>query len=145
MANHTGSLVFTPNLGLIGIPQLIMGTVTFAEALDTAETITISVDTNGIPVFVHDFSVEGTNMDAHATVKTLGVKWGTSGDDDGFQVATVYNALGTIMPAISAPGALIGTKVNLTSIIGTVTADPATDVTSGTWTVKMWATPCSIA
>lgn len=130
MTAITGTLVETPNLGKVGRREPVLAKFTFAAALVNTDTYTIS-DVFPYPVKVHSVRVVGTIMDTNAT-PTLGISVGNSDDPDGFLKAIVINQTGQTN-IVGVDGALIKTGISNKDVTMTVTADPATGATSGTW------------
>lgn len=129
MAAITGTAV-DGKLGLVGARRPVKGVFTFAAALSTGDTYTIT-DLFPYPVIVHGVKVVGTVMDTHAT-PTLAITVGNSDDADGFLKNIVIKQ--TTQTNIEGfDGALIGTVISNKDVTLTVSANPGTGATSGTW------------
>jgi len=132
MAAITGSLVYKPQLGLVGSTEVVRAKFTFAAALATTDTY----DITGLfpyPVQIKGVKLFGDVMDTNAT-KTLAVSVGNSDDADGFLEDIVLGQ--TVQTSISGTGALIGTIIDNKDIAMVVSANPATAATSGTFILE---------
>ena len=130
MAAITGTLVESPNLGLPGRREPVLAKFTFAAALATTDTYSIS-DLFPKPVKIHSVRVIGDIMDTNAT-PTLDIAIGNSDDADGFLKDIVITQTGQTN-IVGFDGALIKSVISNPDITMTVNADPATGATSGTW------------
>jgi len=142
MADITGAVVINDEFGVQGMERRVLGSFTFSAALVTTDTYTIA---NLFPVDltykVKSFKLWGTIMDTNAT-PTLAVSVGNSDDADGYLAATVIDGIQD-NAVIGGTGAFIGddTGVKNKDLTMTVTADPATGATSGTWFFEVVAEP----
>lgn len=136
MTAYTGEVLSTTGFSRQDDISTVLCKVSWTAALTTADTLTIAdAIPEGKKLLIDDVEIYGTQPDAHAT-PTLGLKAGVNGDDDAFLAATVITAKEQLL--LKGTGASIGTTIeDKTDIVLTPTANPATNVTSGDFYVKL--------
>jgi hypothetical protein len=142
MADITGSVVISDEFGVQGMERRVLGKFDFAAALVDTDTYTIAnLFPNDLTYKVKSFKLWGTVMDTNES-PTLAVSVGNSDDADGYLAATVMDGIQD-NAVIGGTGDFIGADegVQNTDLTMTVTADPATGATSGTWYFEIVAEP----